>query len=169
MPYGRSRRDDTSRTPPAVSARTTALRLLGRRDYTAAELSSRLLRRGYLEEDVQKAVADLAADGSLDDARAAFAHVRTAAAVKGRGRLRIRRELEARGVSRAITQDALSQLSEDDDRRAIEKILARRRGGGPLDAAGRRKLFQQLLRRGFSASTITAALRFDPTEDESSS
>lgn len=168
MRHGRSRRDDTSRTPPAVNSRTAALRLLGRRDYTSTELTTRLLRRGYAEDDVRGVVASLVADGTLDDARAAAAHVRTAATIKGRGRLRIRRELEARGVSRAVAHDALAQVSDDDDRRAIERIVARRRGTGPLAPAERRKLFQQLLRRGFAASAIGAALAFDPTDEESS-
>ena len=74
--------------------------LLARRDYTSAELSTRLTDRGYAPEDVADALTYLIANGSVNDARVAAAHVRTSTRVKGRGRLRVKGELMARGLSR---------------------------------------------------------------------
>jgi len=143
---------------PAGALRLAALRLLGRRDYTTAELTARLLDRGYVPEDVGATVARLAADGSLDDQRVARAHVRTASRVKGRGRLRIQAELRARGIDAEVAREALADLSPDDDLQAIERFLARRAADDPTLAANRNRLFRQLLRRGFSAETIAKAL-----------
>lgn len=141
------------------------LRLLGRRDYTSTELVQRLIDRGHAPDEVQAALQALVADGTIDDRRVAMAHVRTAARVKGRGAFRIARELEARGVAADVIRDALTQISRDDDREAIERILARRRISRPLPPDQRRKVFQQLLRRGFSAATIRTVLDADDRED----
>lgn len=158
------RRSAQSQAPEPGTARLAALRLLGRRDYTSAEITTRLLDRGHHAAEAESAVAALISDGAIDDRRTAFAHVRTAARIKGRGTHRIRRELEARGVDAAVIADALGQLSPDDDRAAIARILARRRTATPPAPEDRRRLFQQLMRRGFSADVIAKALAFDPDD-----
>ena len=152
---------DQPATPPSGSARLAALRLLGRRDYSSAELTTRLIDRGYPVDEVHAAIEQLTADRAIDDRRTAFAHVRQAARIKGRGTHRIRRELEARGLPPAIVRDALEQVSPDDDAAAIKRFLARRGRPGPLEPAERRRLFQQLLRRGFPADLIGRALALD--------
>jgi regulatory protein len=153
------RRRPPDAPPPSGSARLAALRLLGRREYTVAELETRLLARGYPAEDVASAITGLCADRTIDDARVALDHVRTASAIKGRGRLRIRRELQARGIDRGIIETATADLTGEDERHAIDRFVQRRVGGRPLDQAARRKLYQQLIRRGFPAGTVVRVLR----------
>jgi regulatory protein len=133
--------------------------MLGRRELSRTELTARLIARGFTRDDVETAVERLSDNRSLDDRRAAFAHVHTASRLKGRGRLRIQRELEARGFSRDLTREALADLPPDDDLKAIKRFLERK--GRPMDEtpAGRRRLFNQLLRRGFSAAMISRALK----------
>jgi len=146
-------------SPPAASARTTALRLLGRRDYSTTELSARLIDRGYDADEVAALIARLRDERFLDDERVARAHVRTASAIKGRGRHRIRRELEARGIDRSVADEATSHLSADDEAETLRRLVERKTRGQALDAAGRQKLFQQLLRRGFDAGAIRRAIQ----------
>jgi regulatory protein len=148
-----------------VSARSLALRLLGRRDYTAAELRQKLIDRETAPDDADAVIAQLTADGLVDDRRAAAAHVRTAAGLKLRGRGRIARELAARGVDAEVAGEALGALPPDTDAEAIARILARKRLPARLDPAERRRIFQHLLRRGFSADAIARALR-DRGRDE---
>jgi regulatory protein len=135
-----------------------ALRLLGRRDYTAAEIERRLLDRGYPADQVQSAIDGLRADGAIDDERAARAHLRTASTVKGRGRLRIRRELEARGIDRTTIEAVTADLSREDERAAVDRYVQRRTAGRPVDSAVRRRLYQQLIRRGYSGDVVRAVL-----------
>jgi regulatory protein len=142
-----------------VPIRVDALRLLGRRDYTAAELTDKLAKRGYGDTEISGLTSQLRADGTLDDRRVALAHVRSASRVKRRGRLRIERELLARGIDHAIVRDAISGLSPDDDLAAIRAILERKRVPTRLDPAARNRLFQHFMRRGFSADAISRALR----------
>jgi regulatory protein len=164
MPRGRL---PAPSAPPRDSARTAALRLLSRRDLTRAELTVRLLERGYPPSDVDTVVSQLVADRSVDDQRAALSHVRLASRVKGRGRLRIRRELEARGITRDVAQSAVGELSADDDLKTIRRYLEKKRVGAGSPPSERRRVFQQLVRRGFPADAIAKALRMDDDDEQS--
>jgi regulatory protein len=144
---------------PSGSPRAAAIRLLSRRDYTRAELGRRLIERGYDADAVDEALAALVSQKWLDDARVAAAHTRTASGVKGRGRRRIARELEARGVGRDIAREALGAISREDEEAAVRKFLSRKRLGPKLTIEERRRLFQQLLRRGFDADVIVRVLK----------
>lgn len=147
-----------------VRLRAAALRLLGRRDYTAAELRQKLADRGFAADDIDAGLARLAADGLIDDQRVAAAFLRTASRIKGRGPARISRELRARGVDRDVVDTLVSGISTADEIAAIDRFLLRRRTADPPTLAERRRIFQQLLRRGFSAEAISAALRARGTD-----
>jgi regulatory protein len=152
--------------PDPASIRPAALRLLGRRDYTKLELARKLTVRGYAEADVEALLARLSSEGLLDDRRTAAAHVRTSSRVKGRGPVRIRLELKARGLAAEDVTEATAGLTDADVREALERLLARKHVTLPVPADARPRLFQQLLRRGFPAHLISAVLRFRPESDE---
>src|SRR6185437_8639159 len=94
---------------PDRSAYIDGLHLLGRRDLSVRQLRQRLLDREHAPEDVERAIALLLDNRALDDARVAGAYVRTALKVKGRGRLRIRRELQAMGIDEDVAGAALAE------------------------------------------------------------
>jgi regulatory protein len=150
----------------ASQARVAALRLLTRRDYTARELREKLLDREVPEPDISTVLADLTAEGLVNDRRVAESFVRVASGVKGRGRQRIARELEQRGVDRVVVRDVLAGLPVEDEVASIRKMLARKRLPARLDAAEHRRIFGQLLRRGFSADLIAKALKGRGSEEE---
>ena len=117
------------------TARVAALRLLTRRDYTTAELRNKLLGAEHGSTEIDEAIDQLSHEGLLNDRRVAETYARTACRVKGRGRLRIQRELEARGVDRELARDVASAVSESDEAAALERVLSRKRVGPRLDAA----------------------------------
>lgn len=139
-------------------ARVAALRLLTRRDYTARELREKLLDREVPEPDISSVLADLTTEGLINDRRVAESFVRVASGVKGRGRQRIARELEQRGVDRAVVRDVLAGLPVEDEVASIRKVLERKRLPARLSVAEHRRIFGQLLRRGFSADLIAKVL-----------
>jgi len=148
--------------PPQASAaglRAAVLRLLGRRDYTTAELGDRLRARGFEPSEVERTLRDLTGEGLVDDRRVAGAHVRLASQVKNRGRRRIERELTARGLDPVVVHEALAALPAEEDEAAIRRILARKQLPQRLSPADHRRLYAQLLRRGFGAETIARTLR----------
>lgn len=165
MPEKRTFKGSAPRSIPDVrTLRGAALALLSRRDYTTLELRNNLSDRGYSADDIDQLISGLTASGVLNDQRVAAAHVRTASRVKSRGRLRIARELSARGLSRAIIDEALAAVEKPDELAAIRKILDRKRWPAKPTIADRRRMYQHLLRRGFPSDAIQKALgrgRFD--------
>ena len=145
-----------------MSAYTDALRMLARRELSEKELRDRLVDRGHPADEINRVVEHLLETKSLDDGRVARAYARTAANVKGRGRLRVMRELSAMGIARDIATEALAEVFADVDERAlIAKALQKKMRGRPriANAAEHARLYQFLMRQGFTPAGITAALR----------
>jgi regulatory protein len=145
--------------PSRDALRSAALRLLGRRDYTTAELREKLRTRGGVDADIDEVLSGLARQDLVSDRRAAAAHVRSAVRLKLRGRARVARELAARGVDADVASDVLSAMPRDAEREAIAAVLLKKRVPARQNQADRRKLFQHLLRRGFSSDVIAEVLR----------
>ena len=148
------------------TARSAALALLSRRDYTSIELESRLIDKGFDQDAARAAIADLRTRGVVDDARVAAAHVRTAGRVKGRGRMRIARELTARGLSRDMVDEALRAVDPADELASIRKILDRKRWPAHPTRAERQKMYRHLMGRGFPSDLISKALGSRVEDDE---
>ena len=88
-----------------------AYRALGTRDRTEAELRRFLARRGEDGEEVEAAIAELAAGGYLDDARYARRFAEDRRTLDRWGAERIARDLERRGVAAEVVEAALAGAS----------------------------------------------------------
>jgi regulatory protein len=82
--------------------------LLARREHSVAELRAKLIAREFDADEVDRAVARLAEEGLVSDERFAEAYV-SSRVRKGQGPLRIRVELERRGVSSDFITTCLEQ------------------------------------------------------------
>ncbi len=145
-----------------MSAYLDGLRLLARRELSVKELRDRLLYREHTPEDVDRAIEHLLETKALDDSRVAGAYARTASNIKGRGRLRVMRELNAMGISKDIASEAVAHVFADvDERSLIAKALQKKMRGRPriANAAEHARLYQYLMRQGFTPAAIAAALR----------
>jgi regulatory protein len=145
-----------------MSAYTNALQLLARRELSEKQLRDRLIDRGHPADEINRVVARLLETKSLDDARVARAYARTATDVKGRGRLRVMRELNAMGIARNVVSEALAEVfAEVDERALIAKALQKKMRGRTriTSAAEHARLYQFLMRQGFTPGGIAAALR----------
>ena len=145
-----------------MSAYLDALRLLGRRELSVKELRDRLIDREHPGEEVDCAIEHLLETKALDDARVARAYARTASNVKGRGRVRVMRELSAMGIAKDTASEAVAEVFADVDERAlIAKALQKKMRGRPriADAAEHARLYQYLMRQGYTPAGISAALR----------
>jgi regulatory protein len=147
---------------PERTAYVDGLHLLGRRELSAKQLRERLLDREHTREDVDRAIELLIENKALDDVRVAGAYVRTALKIKGRGRLRIQRELQMMGIEKEVAGQALAEaFGEVDERALIAKALQKKLRGTQKIAtpAEYARVFQFLMRQGFSPGTVTAVLR----------
>ena len=109
---------------------------------------------------MQQALAALQADGLLSDARFAEAYLSMRAA-KGYGPLRIRMELQERGVDEALISDCLAAAEQDWF--AAANAVRRKRFGAtlPADFEERAKQARFLQYRGFSTEQVKTALGDD--------
>jgi regulatory protein len=145
-----------------VSCYGDALKLLGRRDLSVAGLRDRLAERDHPAEEIDGAISRLLETGALNDGRLARAYIRTASQVKGRGRLRIARELQGLGITREVATEALAEVFADTDERAlIERAIQKKLRGGPRPKTvqERARLYQFLMRQGFTPTGVSAAMR----------
>jgi regulatory protein len=138
------------------------LKMLGRRELSEAQVRQRLARRGYEPGSVDTAVARLREERAIDDARVAEAIVRTQASIRGRGRLRVLREVERAGIAAAIARRAVDDVFDGLDPDALlEASLAKRLAERePIaDDAAFSRLYRYLIGQGFEADRIIAALK----------
>ena len=145
-----------------MSAYIDGLTLLGRRELSVVQLRSRLIEREHSPEEADEAIAKLLENGALDDRRVARAYARTASKIKGRGRLRVTRELQALGISRDIVAEAVAEVFADLDERAlIDRAIQKKLRGGkkPSTMQERARLYQFLMRQGFTPAAVSTALR----------
>ncbi len=145
-----------------MSAYIDGLKLLGRRELSASDLRSRLLDREHSPEETEEAIGRLLETGALDDRRVARAYARTASKIKGRGRLRVSRELQAMGIAREVVAEAVAEVYGDLDERAlIDRAVQKKLRGGrkPTTIQERARLYQFLMRQGFTPAAVAAALK----------
>lgn len=134
-----------------------ALRLLGRREHSRMELWYKLYRRAEDEGQLNRVLDGLESAGWLNDARFAEVYARQRREV-GYGPVRIRAELEQRGVKQL--PEALSSVSEDEWREAAARQRLRRFGddGAALSWKEMARQSRFLAQRGFSRGQIEAAM-----------
>jgi len=141
---------------PELDVREAAVRLLARREHSRRELAAKLRSRGAEGEAIDEVLEALAREGLQSDARFAesYTHSRRE---RGYGPLRIRGELNERGVDDALIEEALAAF--DDWERLGEEVRLRKFGRRPpRDWPERAKQMRFLQYRGFAAEQIRAAL-----------
>ncbi len=137
----------------AANARTVALELLARREHSREELRRKLLARGYEGNDVEAVLEQLAVEGLQSDPRFAEGYV-YARQTRGFGPLRIRMELQERGLAESIIDECLDERASH-WRALLEAQYRKRYGDAPMreyrERARRGRFLQQ---RGFPGEMI---------------
>jgi regulatory protein len=146
--------------------RDMALRLLGVRPRSTAELRGRLARAGVEPGVSASVIAALANEGYLNDLEFARAWVRSRLLARPCGALRLRHELREKGVAGAVIEQAIREVDGEQDGEAAEERRARELAERRLRASAGlawdvrvRRLAALLERRGFAAPTIAHVLR----------
>ena len=146
------------RGPSDQSAFADAMAMLARRDYSAAQLRTKLAQRGQSADDIEAALARLREDGYLDDARVADSIIRRRSGT-GWGPQRVQSELGAQGVAGDLGRSRMVEADVDWESVATDALRQRLRGAAPPDDRdARNKLLGWMMRRGFSLSVARAAL-----------
>ncbi len=137
----------------AGRAKRRALYLLEQMDRTEAQLRRKLAEGHYPDSLIDEAVEYAKSYHYIDDLRYACTYIRLHQDQKSRQQLRA--ALRARGVPADLIERAFEEEYEACEGELIERLLAKR-GYDPekADEKERRKIYQYLLRRGFSGSEI---------------
>jgi len=158
--------DSTPEADPHSVARAIILRQLTSSAKSRKQLADKLAERD-VPEDVAEAVLDRFEEVQLiDDAEFARMWVRSRSQTRSLARSAIRRELAGKGIEPELAEEALEQISADDETEAARDLVERklRRASVPDDAKERDKLVRRLVsmlaRKGYSPS-----LRFSVVND----
>lgn len=145
----------------ASNAYLDALKMVARRELSETQVRQRLVRRGHDSDDIDGAIARLKDERAIDDARVAEAIARTETAVKRRGKLRVKRQIESAGISSANARHAVDEVfGEIDPATLIESALAKRlRGAASIrDDREFQRLYRYLMGQGFEPDQIMKVL-----------
>ena len=136
------------------AAERAALRALARRAHARLDLQRRLVKKQHPPAAVEAALQRLALRGLLDDRRFAeqYAALR---ATRGKGPVRLLRDLQAQGVERRTAEHAVRRALEEEgidpglEARAVAAKRARQLAGLPAPVR-KRRLLAFLMRRGYA-------------------
>lgn len=149
---------------PERSIRDTALGLLARREHTRLELAGKLKAREFPATEIEALLDGLQREGLQSDARFAEGYVYSRTR-RGFGPLRIRRELQARGVAESLVS---AHVDFNDPQwlplacREYGKKFGNARAGSVKERARRMRYLQN---RGFTGDIIRQTFaRFERAE-----
>jgi regulatory protein len=143
-----------------VKAYADGLRMLAGRELSEAQVRLRLARRAHPPQDIDEAIERLLQEGGIDDARAAAAIGRREIA-KRRGRLRVRRAIEAAGIAAGVARQVTDALfAETDTDALLEAALVKRLRHRTTikDDAEFRRLYRALVAQGFEPDAVLRLL-----------
>ncbi|UCF21049.1 MAG: regulatory protein RecX [Gemmatimonadota bacterium] len=142
-----------------------ALNFLSYRQRTSWEVRRKLGARGFGQGTIDAAMARLSAVGLVDDEAFVGAYVRDRIVHRPMGVRRMIQELYAKGVAREVASrviDAVLREEETSERELVMRVVAKKRRTlvrRSEDAAlSRRRLRDQLLRRGFDTRVVREAI-----------
>jgi len=163
-----ARNDGASSPDNQEAVHEAAVRLLARREHSRAELTAKLLQRGFDDQRVDTEISRLAAAGLQDDTRFAslFAEQRAA---RGDGPRKIEAALGERGIPPETIASALEPLRDGWRERAREALRKRFGEAAATDRKERGRRARFLQSRGFpgglaaelSAQSASAASNAD--------
>lgn len=144
------------------------LHYLSYRMRTVQEMIDYLEKKERQPEHIKTAIATFKEHGYLDDKTFASSYIRSKSVSQIKGPMKLSQELKQKGVHQTVTDEALDQFNEEDERVLIEKWVEkqRRKSAKESTSAQKQKLFQQLRGKGFRSSSIQEVLeRLEPQED----
>ncbi|MER7798129.1 regulatory protein RecX [Microbacterium sp. NPDC096154] len=143
-----------------ADAEERLVKALRRRSLSASEARAKLRESELEPEAIDEIVDRLVRLGALDDAKLAEQLVHAGVERKKQGRRAIAQSLSARGIDRAVIDEALAELPDDDFDRALEYARGKARTLLRYDEeTALRRLSGQLARRGYGGGLAMSAAR----------
>jgi regulatory protein len=136
-----------------------ALKSIGVRERTQAEIRAFLARRGFASDVIDDVLGALRDEGVVDDAGYARRFAEDRRLLDRWGNERIARDLERRGIERELVEQALAGHGHDEELLVAIELLDRR-FPFPFDGDRERdKAWRMLVRRGYDPELAYSAVR----------
>jgi regulatory protein len=139
-----------------------ALKLLGRRELSEAQIRQRLARRKHDADAIDTAIDRLREERSVDDVRVAEAIARSQTSLRKRGKLRVRLQIERAGIAASTARRVVDEVFADLDGDALLDAALAKRLRLDDDIADDRafnRLYRYLVGQGFEPDRVMALLR----------
>lgn len=126
--------------------------LLGLREYSQAEIRTKLKLREHTDEEIDKALKWASEGGYQSDERYARSQIKAKSSRKGNRTLLY--EMKRKGIDEEIIKDAIAELDSEEKRaaRALDKYRNKE-----IDQKLKEKAFRSLAGKGFSYGSIKKA------------
>jgi regulatory protein len=142
---------------PPRTLKQRAIGMLARREYSRAELATRLAATGAARSDIDPVLEELERAGYLSDTRFASAVVRQKAG--GYSKRAIAHALREKGVTAPVAKDALAALDGADEFAQALALWQRRFGKAPADEREKARQVRFLVSRGYATNVVFRVLR----------
>lgn len=153
-------------TDATASARTVAINYLSYRPRSSKEVQDHLVRKGINADIAQRVVQRLCELRLVDDVEFARMFLRDRLKRGRSGEILLRQQLLAKGIARAVADRVLDENVSARDMQDTAVALARKRLARerkphrrPATDMERERLYQYLLRRGFSSDIARQTVR----------
>ena len=151
--------------PVYWQAQAAALKFLGTRLKTEAQVDQKLQTLGYPEEIREAVMAFLREYGYVNDAGFCDSFIRDRVRFHPCGRFRLEMELRQKGVEPAVIHAALDRAELDETGEVLELLRRKRFDAAQATPEEKRKIATFLQRRGFSRETVREAFRLAAEEN----
>ena len=148
---GNTASEPKAQTPLQPSPKARAVSLLAQREYSRQAVVEKLTAEGQSPEELALALDQLQARGLVDDTRVAETLVNRRAGKLGG--MRMRQELQAKGLSPEVVAETMAGLKESELARA-QAIWMKKFGQVASDVANRNRQARFLATRGFSSDVV---------------
>lgn len=150
---------------PGLSLKGRALRLLAAREHSRAELARKLAAFEPDPEAVARTLDELQARDFINEQRVVESLLHRRA--DKLGALRLRAELQQKGLSSDLIEQSLDGIRRGELERALQVLIKRYGPLAPPDATERARRARFLASRGFAADVVRRAVEAkNPAADE---
>ena len=143
-----------------IKAQDTALHYIGYKMRTIKEIRMKLEEKEFSEDIIERVVEFLEKYGYADDGEYCRKYIREKLRMKPKSGYALKIELRQRGISSRIIDEVMAETEMDEGGDAFRWLERKSRGNWPpADDKQKKKLYDFLLRKGYSYDIIGEAFR----------
>lgn len=142
-----------------IKAQDTALHYIGYKMRTVQEIRRKLTEKEFPEDVTERVLLFLEKYGYADDREYCRKYIKETLRLKPKGSYAIKAELKQRGIAESLIAEALAETELDEAGDALFWLRKKTKGVYPTEQKEKKRVYDFLLRKGYSYSVIAEALR----------